>query len=319
MGTLRKPQERPPRRRRELAETAQVIVAGACLAVVDEYRLGRVSRVRALHRLSGLLLEAEREDDEDTLTKAYESYVKLVDDFDRGRERRSQRCSPGPNENRARITYERDGGVREPERGGGSRDRSTSEPEKETKRQKVDEALFGWRDRQRLAGILLSPEAKLTQQMVENYSNDIELTKARLFSVANIPPFPSEEWDNVLTGRFVDLNRVFAGIFSTYVDERRTVKLGNFEISTRSRIPDKRVKTANDWNRAWNRTARAIRFAFPHRASDLEDYGTHVNDCFGSTLHTTAESVIEYDRACRKYIAESRTHTFSNFAAFPAP
>ncbi|KAH9950548.1 hypothetical protein B0H21DRAFT_686422 [Amylocystis lapponica] len=297
-------------------ETAQVITAGACLAVVDEYRLQRLNRVRALHRLSGLILDAAGEEDDDTRTKTYESYVKLIDDVDRGRAGNSGRASSETGDD-ANHGDDGDDTQQVLERSGGVRDRSsTPEPEKEAKRRKVDEALFGWKGHQQVARIFLSPEAKLTQKMVENYSNDIKITKGRLFAVVGIPPFPSEEWDNVLTGRFVDLDRVFAGSYSTYVDERRTEKLGEFEISTRSRVPDKRIRTANDWSRAWNRTARAIRFAFPHRASDLEDYGTHIDDCFGSTLHSAAELVIEYDRACRKFVAESRTHTFSNFSAF---
>ena len=145
---------------------------------------------------------------------------------------------------------------------------------------------------------------------------DLKITKYRFFQNTDIPVFPLEEWDNVLCGKLVDLDRAFSGSYSTSSSDTTKEKLGELEIVHKSRVPDKRVKSSADWNRAWNDTVEAITFVFPHRLSELSRYGKHINRAFGKRVNSSADRVVEYDRACRKYVADTRTHDLSNIAGF---
>lgn len=45
------------------------------------------------------------------------------------------------------------------------------------------------------------------------------------------PPFPESEWENILSGKSVDLDKVFSGIFPLGKDDKQVEHLGDFKLS----------------------------------------------------------------------------------------
>ena len=72
-------------------------------------------------------------------------------------------------------------------------------------------------------------------------------------------------------------------------DEQRTERIGELEVVLGSSRPDKVVNTHGKWLIAWDQTVEATLYVFPHRASELREYGKHITQLFASFpdhLHT---------------------------------
>jgi len=73
-----------------------------------------------------------------------------------------------------------------------------------------------------------------------------------------VPEFPDSKWKNLIEGRSIDLDHVFAGHYSSAQDSKTTTNLGDhFEIPSKVSVPAKRVQTMGDWITAWHRTSHS--------------------------------------------------------------
>jgi hypothetical protein len=100
------------------------------------------------------------------------------------------------------------------------------------------------------------------------------------------PKFYEAGWAEIVTGKCVNLNAVHFTISSSCTIDRCTKTLSDIEIkfSGTSAAVSKKIMTTAQWSTAWNRAARAIKFAFPHREDELAAYGEYINDKFDHRL-----------------------------------
>jgi hypothetical protein len=143
----------------------------------------------------------------------------------------------------------------------------------------------------------LSDNLSKTLKLIDAYTIDPKATKRSLVNEPDCPEFPDSEWKNVITGRAVSLDAVLSGQLSTSNDDLKVQKLGDLEISFGAVEPTKVVKNGGDWSIAWNRTVRAIGFAFPHRMQELTSYGEYIINLFSVTHPSVHKRVISFDKA----------------------
>ena len=126
-------------------------------------------------------------------------------------------------------------------------------------------------------------------KLIESYTIDPRATKQSLVNEPDAPEFPDSEWKNVISRQAVNLDAVLSGQLSTTHDDPKIKKFGDIEISFGAVEPTKVVKNGGDWSIAWNRTVRAIIFAFPHRIQELSIYGEYIINLF-SVTHPSVHS-----------------------------
>jgi hypothetical protein len=72
----------------------------------------------------------------------------------------------------------------------------------------------------------------------------------------------------------VDLDHVISGSFAVSGDNRDTEVVGTIQFKFSAARAIKQVKTSSDWFIAWGLYTQVASFAFPHRKSELETYGS---------------------------------------------
>ncbi|KDQ08111.1 hypothetical protein BOTBODRAFT_94572, partial [Botryobasidium botryosum FD-172 SS1] len=161
-----------------------------------------------------------------------------------------------------------------------------------------------------------SSDVEKTRLLIANYTRDLKQVKLNLLNSEHCPAFPDTEWTNVLSGRFIELDRVLSGMYSVDPDDRESHSFGTYMISSGSTKPAKQVTEHGQWINAWTRAAQAILFAFPHRAEELQVYQEHINDLFAALPRSMHSNVISYDRAVRVQAATRRDVALSDTGAF---
>jgi hypothetical protein len=91
-----------------------------------------------------------------------------------------------------------------------------------------------------------------------------------------MPIFPDGLWNDVLLGRFIDLDKVYSGYYALESDYRHTQSVGDVDITLNtgggSSRAAKSVQTHGEWAIAFAHTRRALLFAYPHRSDEFEEY-----------------------------------------------
>ena len=278
-----------------------------CNTLVESYRKGEVSKATAYIDIQSKLIKALG-DDRARSDAAFGSFIATIESHDaevgaafrKGRAFDPAQRSPSPS-----ISI-----PDEPER------HSDELGEPGTKRIKVDESSYAWvRGRQDKRTVLRDTLAK-TLRLIEAYTIDPKATKRSLVNEPDCPEFPDAEWKNVIAGRSVNLDAVLSGQLSTTSDDPKFEKIGDLEISFGAVEPTKLVKNAGDWTIAWNRTVRAIVFAFPHRMQELTSYGEYIVNLFSVTHPSIHNRVITFDKAVRKRVGNVRNLELSDFEKF---
>jgi hypothetical protein len=159
-------------------------------------------------------------------------------------------------------------------------------------------------------------ECAATRDLVANYTLDLKLTKAHLLNSGAAPELPDSEWKSILSGLAVNLDAVFTGRYSTEHDPKVTHEIGDFTISTREITTSKSIKSAGDWFIAWNQTAAATAFAFPHRYRECQEYGKHILSLFAAFAQEHHHLILNYDRAVRKRVGLHRSLLLTDIAEF---
>ena len=121
--------------------------------------------------------------------------------------------------------------------------------------------------------------------------------KHSLTNQPDCPEFPDSEWKNVISGRVVNLDAVLSSQPSTTNDNLKVEKFGDIKVFFGVVEPTKVIKNGGDWSIAWNRTVRAIMFAFPHQHQELTRYGEYIINLFSVTHPTVHARVITFDKA----------------------
>ncbi|KAJ3573910.1 hypothetical protein NP233_g2117 [Leucocoprinus birnbaumii] len=124
-----------------------------------------------------------------------------------------------------------------------------------------------------------------TRNIIEYINNDIRAAKRWVQSAPDAPiNFPESEWENILKGRAVNLDKVYDALFIDRVPQEEVASLGGHEIVFK-RSPDvkKGVESSGEWQSAWRATIEAT--------SEERLAGTDVS----SPLTKGSEALLEED------------------------
>jgi hypothetical protein len=286
-------------------------IMSKCIEIMERYRSGIITKVTAILRLQSILPHNIKT----TYREALGAYIRVLDNFERIRER------PIPGGDLA-GSRERDAGsdeegreensIRQNKR---SRTQSPGSDDISTRR-KIDVNLFAWVICDGIDPPSLSPSLMQTQTILENFSRDPKLAKSSLHNSARLPQFPDSEWANLIAGRAVDLDHVLAAQYSIAHDERWTERIGELEVVVGSTKPARVVDTHGKWVIAWDQAVDATTYIFPHRSTELRDYGRHISQLFTSFPDSLHTQVIQYDRAIRIRTAQQQDLLLTDFHRF---
>jgi hypothetical protein len=288
-------------------------VATQCLSIVDQYCGGIITKGDAIYEFTKAIPVGETEAEESP-GKTLESYIAMLDDWDR------ERTLSDADEQREGVQDEPRTDTDKQSRKRGERceeeeyDDECNEPVH--RRPKIDPGQFPWSISGRFEGSALRDECAATRDLIANYTLDVKLAKAHLLNSGAAPEFPDTEWKSILLGLAVNLDAVFSGRYSTEHDSKISHDIGDFTISTRETTISKAVKSAGDWFIAWNQAAVATVFAFPHRHKECQDYGRHILDLFAAFAQEHHHLILNYDRAVRKRVALRRDLLLTDLAQF---
>ena len=283
----------------QASSSAQTDHIAECVKAIVDYRGKRISKWGAVAQISGAISTAAASTNEEQQATAGETYLVMLDEHDQ------ILTSTHARGRRGTDRYDSDDGEPDKDptgenRGRRSLSRSTSPS---SKRHKIDETLYAWKEQELLAPIPLSQNLERTHTMVQNYTADLTHTLWSLQSCSVLPPFPKLEWKHVLVGTAVNLDVVFSGLFSTLAEDKAMASIGDFDLSIGGVNPSKHVQTHGDWTIAWNATFTAILCAFPHRAMELRVYSEYLLQFFGAFTHSHSK-VINLDKAIWQYVGE---------------
>jgi hypothetical protein len=131
------------------------------------------------------------------------------------------------------------------------------------------------------------------------------------------PEFHESGWMEIVTGKCINLDNVHTIIMSCRTIDKHTESIGGIEIRYgTSETISKRITTGGAWITAWEKTACALTFAFPHRQRELAIYREYIISQFAINEESTHGRVIRFDKAVRNRVASSRRYELSNIHAF---
>ena len=185
-------------------------------------------------------------------------------------------------------------------------ERAASPPPDEVERERADPSRYAWAGTGAVRSALLSANLRATNELLRQYSVDIKRAKRDLLHTVGAPEFPASEWDNILRGFAVDLDRVLGALYSISNDDDEVTELGPFKVSAPRVRATRKVGDAGQWVYAWNQTVVATSFAFPHRLRELTEYGSHILGLFRVLAPQFHPRLLEYDCAVRRRVGLRR-------------
>ena len=140
----------------------------------------------------------------------------------------------------------------------------------------------------------------------------------RWVAVAKTAPrgFPMSEWENIAKGKSVNLDVVLSSLHHIAPVKENIGRVGPTEISLGRSEPVRRVHTSGEWTSAWNATVKATSFIFPHRATELREYGDYVDREFSSKIVEAHRKVILYDAAVRAEVGGGQNILLTDWQQF---
>jgi hypothetical protein len=181
---------------------------------------------------------------------------------------------------------------------------------------KFDTSKLPWEIKEVLSPAKLHPELWQTHELLRLFMEDYKAIKASLAVSPKRPEFPDSEWDNIIRGRAVDLNKVLSAMFIVGTESKCTKFLGSLKLLFGQPVPIKRVTSLGEWSLAWGRTSQAICFIFPHRKEELAVYGEHIMSLFKAISIQFHGRIILYDQSVRARTACRNDILLSDFSRF---
>jgi hypothetical protein len=276
-----------------------------CNSLVEGYRKGEVSKATVYADIQSKLSKALG-NDRGRSDAAFGSFIATIESHD---------SEVGAATERGKVSA-LNSLQRSPSPALSVSDGHASDGEPASKKVKVDESVYAWVIGRKEKRTVLRDSLSKTLKLIEAYTIDPKATKRSLINEPDCPEFPDSEWKNIICGRAVSLDAVLSGQLSTIQDNAKVEKFGDLEITFGAVEPTKVVKNGGDWSIAWNRTVRAITFAFPHRAHELASYGEYIVNLFSVTHPSIHSRVVAFDKAVRKRIGSVRNLELTDFEKF---
>jgi cobalamin biosynthesis protein CobT len=156
-----------------------------------------------------------------------------------------------------------------------------------------------------------------TNSILANWAHDPKHVKQKWLESPSIPEFPESELYNIIQGRVVNFDIVFPGWYSDEPEHDHEEKLGKLKFKVRGESePSKSVRSSQDWNVAYSLFAHAMRFAFPHRINELDDYGNYIHRKFAQNVTKYHSHIIAFDKTVRKRVSQRRDLQLTDFDLF---
>ncbi|KAE9406494.1 hypothetical protein BT96DRAFT_1051149 [Gymnopus androsaceus JB14] len=162
----------------------------------------------------------------------------------------------------------------------------------------------------------LSESLEKTRVILANLAREPKYARASIQSQPDCPVFSSEDWDDLVTGKPARLDHIFASMHATTLDERQTQKVGEVEFKFGPPVAGKKVSNSGDWQIVFAKYKKALTFVFPHRVDELERYSEHIIRLFGALPKADQHRVIDYDKAIRYRVSQSRQYELTDFGEF---
>ncbi|KAI0804719.1 hypothetical protein BC629DRAFT_1283564, partial [Irpex lacteus] len=159
----------------------------------------------------------------------------------------------------------------------------------------------------------LHPDLQETLRCKKIYTQDVKAAKQILVCQPDCPQLPDPVWSDILTSKFVDLDRIFSALHSIDGDTAETYKVGDLELTAGPSKPRKHIVTAGEWISAFERYKEAVLFCYPHRERELNGYAYHINRQFTAVGDAHALRVIHYDRSLRAEASRGNRFLLTDF------
>lgn len=276
--------QNPPEEGQNAERAAQSNIIRTCADTVEAYRRGEITKPVAVSRIGAQLSRNDAGLSPAQANTAVASYLEMLTDYDREQEQREVGEAPGAGPTgvqgpgRAESVQPPHGHTSPQARSQIEIEKSragSSDPDDEPtpKRSKLDTSAFPWAQHDEVLSDDLVPELRESLKLLRVYATDIKGTKLHLVNSVGAPELPDSEWNNILLGRAIDLDRVFTGHYSASAEEPRSESVGELEIRFKPASPAKRITASGEWVLAWNKASTATAYAFPHRRAELSAYG----------------------------------------------
>jgi hypothetical protein len=247
------------------APLSEQTVAKKCLDIVELFRRARVSKASAHVSLTHLIGSETDDATPEDIAIIATPYFDMLDQWQEEQDRAAGasgaaivRDQPEPSEAGDRQ------GV--PAREAGHESDSDGEGERPArKRTKLDMSCLEQASKLHGTGPTLSANLRRTNAVLLNWSQEPKEARRQLMYHELSPEFHESGWMEIVTGKCVNLDNVFSIIASSRTIDKHTETIGGIELRYgTSEAVSKRISTQSAWIVAWNRTARALLFAFPH-------------------------------------------------------
>ncbi|KIK45154.1 hypothetical protein CY34DRAFT_78442 [Suillus luteus UH-Slu-Lm8-n1] len=196
---------------------------------------------------------------------------------------------------------------------------SSDEDEQPSKRSKgrLDTSKFPWHEKRVNAIATLSPDIKQTFDQLKRFSVDPKGVVRDILSTPGCPPFPPEQWLNIVQWKVVDLAKVLEAAHSTDLEPKQTHVIDDkVELSFRASKSTAGIHSTSDHNIAFTKYINALTFVFPQHWEEYTSWNAHMSGLFHAFETSRHSRVIEYDKAVRTLV--SLQYTFlSSFGVGP--
>jgi hypothetical protein len=297
-----------------------------CNEIIEQYRRQENAKADSILALREILLESSSIREGGSLPEALAVYVSILDAFDRSVERAGIRGNgleyqTQGQEEEGRVSPSREN-FQEVEKGlrrqrDGSESSDEDEPAVKRVRGQLNTSKFPWHQKRVSAIATLALDIKQTFEQLERFSVDPKGVVRDILSTPGCPPFPPEQWLNIVQWKVVDLGKVLEAAHSTDLEPKQTHIIDDkVELSFRAKKPSAGILSASDHNIAFTKYINALTFVFPQRWEEYTSWNAHMSGLFHAFETSRHYRVIEYDKAVRTLVSLQRHIHLTDHSAF---
>ena len=169
-----------------------------CNSLIEGYRKGEISKASVYVEIHSKLAKALG-DDRARSDAAFGSFIATVESHD---------SKVGAAANRGRVVNPLQRSTSPAVSNTDERQFDNDNEEPVAKRIKVDESAYAWVSSGQNKCTVLRESLAKTLELIETYTIDHKATKRSLVNQPDCPEFPDSEWNNIITGRAVNLDAV---------------------------------------------------------------------------------------------------------------
>lgn len=154
-----------------------------------------------------------------------------------------------------------------------------------------------------------------TQYLQSIYSLNKRQALVSLHSKYTRPPLHRTLWETVLLNDFLDFDRLNFESETLLSTQTSKFSIGDgvsIEIGGGDEKRTKKVSDFGSWSILYDKWARAVVFAYPHRSPELDFYRAWMVNEFTNVRTDSVDLIINLDKACRRAAAEDQTFSLDN-------